>query len=383
MTPTESLAVAIFAVFAALACGGTVELQKHDEPSNSSGTSAGTLMFAGGTLQVPSGGSGGSYIPSGGSDGRGMAGYVGTPGEDDAVIGGGALPSHGVLAYDADRDGAGRSIYVSSIDTPSCTQRVTSPAAQAKHAAFSPDGSMLAYASRSSGVYQIHVLHLASGKVEAITEAQEGATYPAFSPDSSQLAFVTGDPETFYGNPNLAPGDLMLADLATRVPRLLRAAADGGSNQQFYAPIFSSPDEILVSDRNSMVGVNIESRALRQVVPITNRIPRPEDPAPAPDGLRYAFSDYCGPGGPQLFIARIDGSTGDTCNAALTVAPDYSLASADWGSYGYIVAEVLTGSRGIMLIDDKQFSASLLESAPAGRNPAWAPKTLDLAIACD
>jgi hypothetical protein len=358
------------------ACGGTVDMQTDPNAAGTGGRSGGS----GGRAPVTAG-NGAVMLPGVGGQ---APGYTGTPGDDDPVIGGGGTPHAALLAYDADPAAFGRSIYVTSVDNPACHQRVTSPAAQAKQPAFSPDGTLLAYASRSSGIYQIHTLDLASGEVEVLTDLPSGATYPAFSPDGALLTFVSGDPETFPGGTMSATGDVMLLDLETRDVRKLRASEDGGCcNLHYQTPAFAGSDEVLTGNRVSLIGVSLKDASVRDVVPITGRIPNPQDPAPSPDGLRYAFSDFCGGAGLQLFVARLDGSTGDTCDAALHVAPDRGLVSAEWGPSGYIAAEILADPHGIVLADDESFMMTDLPTVRGARNPTWAPESLELAIACE
>ena len=119
---------------------------------------------------------------------------------------------------------------------------------------------------------------------------------------------------------------------------------------------------------------------VRDVVPITSRIPNPRDPSIAPDGARYVFSDYCG-SGLGLYVARVDGTTGDTCAAALAIDTGHTMVGADWGASGFIAAEVSEPAHGVLLIDDTTFSVASTRIA-GGRNPAWGPATASFAIDC-
>jgi dipeptidyl aminopeptidase/acylaminoacyl peptidase len=349
------------------ACGGTVDLEQGQ------GGGAGTAPTAGAGVggvpgAAPTGGAAGS-APRGGAAGAG--GDIGT---------GFPLPTAGALAYDLDRDGRGRAIYLHWFGED-CTQRLTDPELAAKQVTFSPDGSKLAFAGVVAGRYQIHVTTLATGDTEVVTSFAAGATSPTFSPQGDKLAYVTGDPELF-ANREPAAGDLVLLDLTSGdSTTLIDADLMGCCVAQALSPAFIGDKEIIFGTRMSMIAVDIDSGATRDVVPITGRIPNPQDPAPAPDGARYAYSDYCG-GGLSLYIGRTDGLTGDTCESAKAVGGG-SLISADWGKDGYLAAEIKDAPGGIVMIEEDTFLVAPLIDTLGGRNPAWAPEHVDLEPSCE
>ncbi len=351
------------------ACGGTVDLEQGQ------GGGAGTAPTAGAGLgglagAAPNGGAAGS-APLGGGAGSGSDNGLGT---------GFPPPAAGALAYDLDRDGSGRAIYLHWFGED-CTQRLTDPELAAKQATFSPDGTKLAFAGIVAGRYQIHVTTLATGDTEVVTNFAAGATSPAFSPDSAKLAYVTGDPEQFV-NREPAAGDLVLLDLTSgESTTLVDADLMGCCVAQALSPAFIGDKEIIFGTRISMIAVDIDTGATRDVVPINGRIPNPQDPTPAPDGIRYAYSDYCG-GGLTLFVGRTDGLTGDTCESAKALGGG-DLISADWGKYGYLAAEIKDAPGGIVLIQDGTFMVAPLIDAIGGKNPAWTPEHLDLEPTCE
>jgi hypothetical protein len=339
-------------------CGGTVALETEDD------------------------GAGGAPAGSGGApDSAAGAGGVGAvSGATGGSAGSGDTDGHtAVLVYDADVDGLGRIVYISSLE-PNCREALTDPSVQAKQPAFSADGTHLAYAALVDGIYQIHVRDLESGNAEQVTHEPVGATSPAFSPDGSQLAFVTGDPET-PGNAQPGAGSLMLVDLETSDVTLVSdREVLGCCTPQYLSPSFNGADEILVGTRMSLVGIELSTGNIRDLVPITGRIPNPQDPSKAPDGLRYVFSDHCGLG-LRLYVARLDGSSGDTCSGALAIETEQAMISADWGGHGYIAAEI-KDARGVLLIDDTDFSVTPF-GATGARNPAWAPVDANTLVACE
>jgi hypothetical protein len=340
-------------------------------PTGNAGS--GLASAAGGAAPAVGGasgtGPGGSDAAAAGGE-SGAAGVAGIGGSVAGTGGSAAGPPGDAIAYDADTDGLGRAIYLAALGGPPCTSRLTDPAIQAKQPAFSPDGSTVAFAALVSGAYQIHLLTLSTQSVEVLTSLPNGATYPAFSPDGTQLVYVTGDPEA-PGSPEGAAGDVMVVSLATHDVRDLDTQGLG-LGLPLFSPVFAGANQILAGSRVALVALDLTDGSSREVVPITGRIPNPQDPTPSPDGIRYAFSDYCGPPGLNLYIARIDGTTGDTCANALPIAPSYNLISADWGQNGYIAAEI-QGTHGLVVIDDKTFAVGQLGVAPKGRNPSWAP----------
>lgn len=343
MTHWQGRGLGGIAALVLLACGGTVDL-KAGGTAGSGGTSSGGTGSEGGSTLLPVGGAATTAKP----------------------------PQEGVLAYDADPDGLGRAVYTKAFATPGGSSRLTSPDEQAKQPAFSADGMLLAYAARAAGTYQIHVRSLQTGAVTVVTSLAEGATSPAFSPNGKSLAFVTGDPET-AGNRGPTDGDLMLVEPGKGEPRLLLDADNlGCCVAQYLSPVFTSSNELLIGTGMSVVAFDLVRATQRELVPFTGRIPNPQDPTPAPDGIRYAFTDYCA-GGLALYVARVDGSTGDTCDNARSVPGGQGLTSADWGNFGYIAAELAGPEHGVALIDDREFSVSMLADAPGARNPTWAP----------
>lgn len=368
-----------------LACGGTVDLNTPGDGTG--GTSSGVGGTGGtGTGGVGMGGTGGLGTGGLGTGGLGTGG-LGTGGTGGLGTGGvgepvpGVPPSTGTLAYDADSDALGRAVYLRSFEQDDCVQRLTDPQDQAKQPAFSADGGLLAYAALVDGLYQIHVRDLANGDVKKVTDQPLGATSPAFSPDGSRVAFVTADPEV-SDNRGPGEGNLMLVELDTLdVTLVADAESQGCCVQQYLSPVFNGADEILVGTRTSLVGIDLVNGAVRDVVPITGRIPNPQDPSIAPDGVRYVFSDFCGVG-LGLYVARVDGSTGDTCANAQPIATGHRMVSADWGDGGYIAAEIDEAGRGVLFADDTDFSVSALD-APGARNPEWAPSAAEVPITCE
>jgi len=95
----------------------------------------------------------------------------------------GGAPEPGWLAYDLDLSvafGTGRQIQILRTDG-SCEREfiwATDTKKSVKQPAFSADGTQIAYASDSTGVFQIYVMDLMSHRSAQVTNEAQGATYP-------------------------------------------------------------------------------------------------------------------------------------------------------------------------------------------------------------
>jgi hypothetical protein len=389
------------ALLALSACGGTVDFRNDDaEAGDGSGAVGGGIggrhEGVGGVGGVGgSSGGGGSYASAGEApiDRGGASVQHVTPGpivdaappepSNDGITLGTDGRVGEVLAYDANPDGSGSAIYLTTLEQPGCSQRITRPEVQAKQPVFSPDGTRLAYAARSSGQYQIHVLDLQTLNSDRVTALAHGATSPSFSADSSRLAFITGDPDSGHGAGGGGVFDVMLLDLDAQTQRVVFKAEDGGCCvPSERAPVFNGNDELLLTEHTALIAIDLNDFSRRDVMPSSGRIPMPVDPAPGPDGVRYAYADYC-MGSMSLYIGRIDGSTGDTCANATSIGYDQELVGADWGAFGYIAAHLSTGNHGLVLIDEQELSVSTLPAERGARNPAFGPEELVLPIDCE
>ena len=385
-----------FVAVAVLAgCGGSVDLRSEGTGGSS------------GRIGAGSSGSGGDSFHNGGTAGSEIAGSAPTlgggpsdptqvtPGPvvealapvmvDDGITLSDGVPVGGVYAFDANRGGAGRAIYLSSLDTPDCALRLTSPTVQAKQPVFSPDLKHLAYAAQTEGKYQIHILDLQTGLAEQVTDLAYGATGPAYSPDGKRLAFLTGDSDSDSsgGGWTIDLFDVMVLDLAERTQRVVLSSGEQGCCvNNVRTPTFFNDHEVALSTLTEIIAVDFETFKARRVMPISGRIPNPQDPSPSPDGVRYVYVDRCD-GGLSLFIGRVDGSSGDSCSGATKIPVPFEVIGTDWGQQGYIAAARKDGERGIVLFDDESYETTEPAGAKGGNNPAWAPAGVELAVSCE
>ncbi len=69
-------------------------------------------------------------------------------------------------------------------------ERVTFTGSYNISPALSPDGRWLAYVSRVGGAFKLHVMEIATGNTNAITDTSADES-PSFSPNSRLIAYAT------------------------------------------------------------------------------------------------------------------------------------------------------------------------------------------------
>lgn len=82
-----------------------------------------------------------------------------------------------------------RNIYIKDVNSKAMTQK-TFHKADDSLPAISPDGKLLAFASRMNGNWDIFVMNVKKGKAKRqITSSPEDEIYPSWSPDGTKIAF--------------------------------------------------------------------------------------------------------------------------------------------------------------------------------------------------
>jgi dipeptidyl aminopeptidase/acylaminoacyl peptidase len=339
----------------------------------------------------------GNGAGSAGGDGKGGP-YSGGNGGDEAIGGSGGDnlvvdnaagaagaaepgPEHGGwLAYDLDLFTAfgERQIQILRADG-SCERELiwaTDGGKIAKQPAFSADGKQIAFVADSTGIFQVYVMDLASGERTKITNEADGATYPSWSPNGKSIAYVIGDPEDKYDRTHPLDGTtntVMLVDTTTRQTVTLTSG-----HPAYGSSAFASNNLLLVGNSISVIGIQTDTLAKYNAAPETAMATALSSPSISPDGSRFVVSGGCGTQN-QLLLARVDGTTGDTCSKATPLAANSDgLITASWGPAGYIAAE--TSHHDIVLVpSDGSLGIKVLVNSPQPeRNPAFAPTSVAL-----
>jgi len=189
-------------------------------------------------------------------------------------------------------------IYVMNADGQSAA-RLTSNSASASYgqAAWSPDGTRIAFKSERDGIgnAEIYVMSADGSGVSRLTNNPAFDGRPAWSPDGTKLAFQSGRD----GNIEVY---VMNAD-GSGVVRLT-------DNPAFDGEPAWSPDGTKIafqSERDGQDEIYVMNADGSGVTRITNNQAADADPAWSPDGLRIAFSSMRD-GNPQIYVMNADGS---------------------------------------------------------------------------
>ena len=334
-------------VLGAAACGGSINLGEDQN-------------VAGGSGSDPNGASGktsaGNSSVGSGSNGAGASGNVG----------GGPLPrcadsadSGGWIAFDSDRDGFDRELYMVRPDGSDLTRLTESPGID-KEPAFSPDGKWLAFASERSGLMQIHLLELATGNVTQVTNGSDGADQPAFSHNGQLLAF------------HRAASTLTINVDGTDE----QLVASGPDPFNGYAhPQFTADDEHVVVDRNNEIDVfTLANKEQRQIV--QNWTTTIVMPSLSPSGVDVAYSVYCD--GRSLWSSPYSVKTNPCEGVRITPAGDLGFDSEhpSWGpddqiAYSRVNASMNVGQIMIVLRNRGATPRAVTEPGADDRNPTW------------
>jgi len=324
----------------------------------------------------------------GGSDfgNDGLAGSAGDAPVDGNTAGAAGTsdpgPEHGGwLAYDLDLASATGQRQIQILRTDgSCARQLVWPTnggKVVKQPAFSTDGKHIAFAGDdSTGIFQIFVMDLVSGVRRQLTNEFAGASYPSWTPTGDVIAYVTGDPEDKFDreHPLGSGSEVALVNVATTMKTVL-----GYIGQPAYtASAFVNDTLLLVGNSLSVTGIHTDTRARYSAAPQTAFAPTLTSPSISPDKSWFALSAGCGTQS-QLYVARVDGSTGDICeNATPLAANSDGLITTSWGPSGYIAAE--TSHHDIVLVpsDGSNGIQVLVNNPHPERNPAFAPASVSL-----
>jgi Tol biopolymer transport system component len=299
--------LAIGALAILVACGGKVYEQRGS--TGDGGTSASTTGDGGALL---TGGSGGAAGSAGGGSGLELLGSpvrcAGLPAE----------VARAWIAFDSDRDGRGRSIYMVRADGSDLTRVTASPGFQ-REPAFSPDGKSLAYASDAAGTMQVHVLRFGSLADVSLTRRPDGADQPTWSRDGTFLAFHSG-------------ASVYRIDADGKNERLIATGTDDFN--AYMHPSLSDDGQTVVFDRNNEIdAVPVGGGAVRYVVQNTTTTIE----TPAVRGDTVAFAVYCA--GEQIALVPFAGST-QSCSGTFVTRSQGTARRPAWGPKDYLAYEL-------------------------------------------
>jgi WD40-like Beta Propeller Repeat len=394
----RSAVVSFGALLVFSACGGKADLANGDgaETGGAAGSTGGGTGGTGGSVGGIGAGVGGSFGGVGGV-GAGVGGSLGSVGGSsggtNVTTGGGpaasvpdaAAPAACAAAdlaarfivFDSNRTDMQWDIFKMRADGTDVTTLVGGTADE-REPAVSPDGMRLAYVSNQDGTYQVMVRDLAAGTDTKITSLPKGARQPSWSSDSQRIVFVTD--EGAYTGTEAGSVYVVQAEQGAQ-PELVLAGGFDGYMQAWHYPSFGPGDaSIITSTGTSLVEAFFDGRPNRDIVPITGRIPNPDEATLSPDGRLVAFVDNCGaPSVWQLYMVRFDGTTGDTCqNGAQLTNLDFWPHQPAWGPPGYIAFDggnTVTDVYLLALGDGTSAPAvcNLTNAHSLNRNPSWVP----------
>ena len=261
------------------------------------------------------------------------------------------------IVFDADDAQFNRDIYRMRPDGSS-VERLTTHASLDKEPAPSPDGHTIAFASKRSGTFQIHLLDVATKTVTQLTHHAGDAFEPSFSNDGSLVAFRSGT--SLY---------TIHVDGTNE-----RFVIDSGLDafNAYFTPRFTADDTELVFDRNNEIdAVHLDGSGFRYVV--NNWTTTIKSPSPSPSGSAVAYETYCG--GYEIWATPSQTATNPCQGRQITPTDAFHSQGPAWGP-GDLIAYERVGSGNIAKIaiisTEPGSTPCIASSGPYDhRNAAW------------
>ena len=315
------------------------------------------LYFRDGQHDAVDGGAGGTDGGIGTPDaGRADAGRP-DAGRDDSSL------DDRWLAFDSDRGGFNRDIYLVRGDGSGLRRLTTEPSVE-MDPAFSHDGRWLAFASDRSGSMQIHVMDLVTKQVTQLTFLTRGADQPSWHPSDDRIVFHSGP-------------SIYMAAVAGGPPSLIATGLDD-FNAYEYPSLSHNGAEVLFSRKNEIDARALAGGAQRYVV--QNWTTTEETPALSPDGGLVAYAVGCD-GLEVIAVTPFSSHAPDPCATQRVTPPSAGSARRPaWASSNALAFERSASSGGSL--SSTVISATTAPGAvpfdivgPPGdhRAPSWAP----------
>jgi Tol biopolymer transport system component len=221
--------------------------------------------------------------------------------------------------------------------------------------AWSPNGRLLAFASKRTGTFDIYVMNSDGSGSRQLTSTSADDANPTWSPDGRSIAFDRGASGRLY---------VMKAD-GTGVRRITHDMADEtdpawSPRGDWIAYVRKTPG----TDAREIWLVRPDGSGRRR---LTSLGATSESPAWSPDGRRVAFSSTGGGLKYQIYSVDIDGKG----IRKLTRSSADAFEPA-WSPDGKTIAFARGGS--IVTIDSHGNEKELTDPANNDSSPAWNPK---------
>lgn len=188
-------------------------------------------------------------------------------------------------------------IYLMDADG-SQEQRLTETEATELHAAWSPDGTEIVFASERDGNQEVYVMNADGSDARRLTNDPAADMHPVWSPDGSVIAFNSDRDGSW---------DIYLMDVAngplTRLTdgpewHLFPDWSPDGTEIAFFSMVQGSR-------RQDIFVINADGTELRQLTDSPTTVD--EDPAWSPDGSQIAFQSNRD-GNYEIYVMNRDGS---------------------------------------------------------------------------
>ena len=283
---------------------------------------------------------------------------------DSGCVGAGpGEASDGFILFDSDRIDFVRHIFAVRADGCGVTQLTFGPSDE-QEPALSPDGKTLVYTSNEAGASQLYALDLATKSVRTLTAQAGGAGHAAYSPDGTKIAY---DASGVY---------VMNADGSGTYP--LITSASGAPQSSMYAhPVFISDGTGIVADCSNGLDV-FDLTGHYQRTLVTHYSTDVQSPAISRDGNEVAFTAGCPDVANAVAVASL-GGMGLPCDRVVyrETAPSGSLGHPTWGPRGLIAFSRPSSAdpSTLVVIDDANDVHELLPDAGTQTNALWAPAT--------